>query len=159
MWSRTHHNHWSPSHMSLFRPALAVVLVAASVAGAQQVPKPPAQTVESRRGVGDTSIFAPLNLFPQPNVYRDADGRPGPRYWEQRADYDLHATLDTAQQECERDRDGALQEQFARHAHLRLVPDRAERVQAWLAQLTRLRRRQQIRVAQLQRRRRHRPLR
>jgi hypothetical protein len=46
-------------------------------------------------GVGDTSLFAPLNL-PAGNVYRSGDGSPGPKYWEQRASYDLHGTLDTA---------------------------------------------------------------
>ena len=46
-------------------------------------------------GVGDTSIFAPLNL-PTGNVYRSGSGMPGPRYWQQRAEYDLHGTLDTA---------------------------------------------------------------
>jgi hypothetical protein len=47
------------------------------------------------RGVGDTSIFAPLNLAPG-NEYRSGSGRPGPRYWQNRADYDLRGTLDTA---------------------------------------------------------------
>src|SRR5438105_2433753 len=46
-------------------------------------------------GVADTSLFAPLNL-PPGNLYRSGSGAPGPRYWEQRADYDLKATLDTA---------------------------------------------------------------
>jgi hypothetical protein len=46
-------------------------------------------------GVGDTSIFAPLNL-PTGNTYRSGSGSPGPKYWQQRADYDLKATLDTA---------------------------------------------------------------
>jgi hypothetical protein len=45
-------------------------------------------------GVGDTSIFAPFKL-PDPNAFRDASGRPGARYWQQRADYDIKATLDT----------------------------------------------------------------
>jgi hypothetical protein len=49
----------------------------------------------TRHGVPDTSIFAPLEL-PTPNVYRGGNGAPGPRYWQQRADYDLAATLDTA---------------------------------------------------------------
>src|SRR5207244_4932360 len=30
------------------------------------------------------------------NIDRNASGTPGPRYWQQRADYDLKATLDTA---------------------------------------------------------------
>jgi len=46
-------------------------------------------------GAPDTSLFAPLNL-PPGNVYRSGSGMPGPRYWQQRADYDLHGTLDTA---------------------------------------------------------------
>ena len=46
-------------------------------------------------GVGDTSMFAPLNL-PPGNEYRSGSGAPGPKYWQQRADYDLKATLDTA---------------------------------------------------------------
>jgi hypothetical protein len=47
-------------------------------------------------GVADTSMFAPLDLLPSPSVYRSGSGAPGPRYWQQRADYDLRATLDTA---------------------------------------------------------------
>ena len=50
-----------------------------------------------RPGVPDTSIFAPLRL-PTPNEFRLADGEPGPRYWQNRADYDIRATLDTATQ-------------------------------------------------------------
>ena len=46
-------------------------------------------------GVADTSMFAPLNL-PRGTEFRSGSGAPGPRYWEQRADYDLHGTLDTA---------------------------------------------------------------
>jgi hypothetical protein len=46
-------------------------------------------------GAPDTSMFAPLNL-PTGNVYRSGSGMPGPRYWQQRADYDLRGTLDTA---------------------------------------------------------------
>lgn len=46
-------------------------------------------------GLPDTSLFAPLNLSPG-NMYRSGSGAPGPRYWEQRATYDLHGTLDTA---------------------------------------------------------------
>ncbi len=33
--------------------------------------------------------------LPGPNRYRGADGRPGPDYWQQRADYHIQAALDT----------------------------------------------------------------
>ena len=72
--------------------AALTVIASASVQGQEQ-----SQTEESRRGVGDTSIFAPLILSPAPNAYRDASGAPGPAYWQNRADYTLQATLDTTQ--------------------------------------------------------------
>ena len=45
--------------------------------------------------VADSSPFRPLSL-PAPNGYRSASGVPGPHYWQQRADYRIRATLDTA---------------------------------------------------------------
>lgn len=47
--------------------------------------------------MGDTSIFRPLDL-PAPNQYRSASGKPGPSYWQQRANYQIQATLDPATQ-------------------------------------------------------------
>ena len=47
-----------------------------------------------RTGVGDTSVFAPLVLA-TPTQTRAASGAPGAKYWQNRADYDLKATLDT----------------------------------------------------------------
>ena len=41
------------------------------------------------------SPFRPLDL-PAANVYRSGSGRPGPQYWQQRADYRIDATLDAA---------------------------------------------------------------
>jgi hypothetical protein len=46
----------------------------------------------------DSSPFRPLAL-PAPTEQRTAAGRPGPRYWQQRADYRITATLDTARRE------------------------------------------------------------
>src|SRR5438876_9816359 len=47
--------------------------------------------------VADTSPFRALPL-PPPSRVPGAAGAPGPDYWQQRADYLIHATLDTATQ-------------------------------------------------------------
>jgi hypothetical protein len=78
--------------------AAALIATAAASAAGQAASAP--RTAPSRprfdsTGVGDTSMFAPLNL-PPGNEYRSGSGAPGPKYWQQRADYDLKATLDTA---------------------------------------------------------------
>jgi Peptidase family M1 domain len=39
--------------------------------------------------------FAPLSLPDPVNAYRSSNGAPGPQYWQNEADYELHATLDT----------------------------------------------------------------
>ena len=74
-----------------FRIVSAIALVvASSPAGAQQATAPKFD----HTGVRDTSIFAPL-VFPTPSASRAASGAPGAHYWQNRADYDLKATLDT----------------------------------------------------------------
>ncbi|HLB82728.1 MAG TPA: hypothetical protein VJJ54_06535, partial [Gemmatimonadales bacterium] len=45
--------------------------------------------------VGDTSPFRRLAL-PTPTLLREGSGAPGSRYWQQRADYTIRASLDTA---------------------------------------------------------------
>ncbi len=50
------------------------------------------QTMSAQTNPG---TFAPMN-WPTPNSCRTADGSPGPGYWQQRADYDISASLDTA---------------------------------------------------------------
>src|ERR1700683_1364117 len=40
--------------------------------------------------------FAPLTLPDPVNTYRSSNGAPGPSYWQNQADYEMHATLDTA---------------------------------------------------------------
>jgi hypothetical protein len=67
---------------------------AAGGAPAAPSPRPAPSITYDRTGVGDTSMFAPLDLT-APNVYRAASGAPGPRYWQNRADYDIRASLDT----------------------------------------------------------------
>src|SRR5438093_12295868 len=48
-----------------------------------------------QQSIADSSPFRPLALPPATPV-RSASGTPGPRYWQQRADYTLDASLDTA---------------------------------------------------------------
>jgi hypothetical protein len=85
------------SHTSKLSLAALVLSALASTLAAQGATAPHPNPLPSSdgAGVGDTSIFAPLNL-PTGNLYRSGSGNPGPRYWEQRADYDLRGTLDTA---------------------------------------------------------------
>jgi hypothetical protein len=40
------------------------------------------------------AAFAPFGMDRPVNVYRSADGMPGPQYWQNRADYEIHAKLD-----------------------------------------------------------------
>jgi hypothetical protein len=65
--------------------ALALACVGAGAAAAQ-----------SHGSVADTSLFAPMGLWPSPNEIRTGAGAPGPDYWQNRADYTIRATLDTA---------------------------------------------------------------
>jgi len=81
---------------------LCLALVGAPLLFAQQPASPaPVQNARPlalptlRPPVADTGVFSPLP-FPQGNERRLADGSPGPGYWQQRVDYQIRATLDTA---------------------------------------------------------------
>ncbi len=76
------------------RNTLRVLLSIAAVGGltASAAAQRPERAAGS--GVGDTSIFAPLAL-PTPNGFRLGSGAPGPLYFQNRADYNIKATLDT----------------------------------------------------------------
>jgi hypothetical protein len=63
-------------------PQMFCTLVAAQISG-------PAPAYDPR------VTFAPLTLPDPVNVYRSGDGSPGPNYWQNGADYELHAELDT----------------------------------------------------------------
>ena len=80
---------------SLVAAALtAISLLPLSLSAQEQ--RPPIQVTPQRpRAVTDTSIFAPL-VLPTANEMRAGSGAPGVRYWQNRADYALAATLDTA---------------------------------------------------------------
>jgi peptidase M1-like protein len=80
-------------------PAL---LLASGRAAAQQpvgpTPVQPARPLTLptlRPPVADTGIFSPVPL-PPPGDTRRGDGAPGQSYWQQRVDYTIRATLDTA---------------------------------------------------------------
>jgi hypothetical protein len=82
-----------------FVSLLALLVVAAPLSAQVAAPvasaaaPPPAPRFDNT-GVGDTSIFAPLDL-PPGNSFRAGSGAPGPMYWQNRADYDIKASLDT----------------------------------------------------------------
>jgi hypothetical protein len=86
------------SHIAALVAILTAVSGSLAAQGSTQGPRPQAPNPVNRfdaTGAPDTSLFAPLNL-PVGNVYRSGGGSPGPKYWQQRADYDLRGTLDTA---------------------------------------------------------------
>lgn len=54
-----------------------------------------AQDIENNPGSNHGNKFEQLGtILPTPNEYRTASGAPGPRYWQQRCDYDITAELD-----------------------------------------------------------------
>jgi hypothetical protein len=74
--------------------ALLGVLASAAPLAAQVASPTTARPRFDNTGVGDTSIFAPLVLAPG-NEFRSGSGAPGPKYWQNRASYDIKASLDT----------------------------------------------------------------
>ena len=54
-----------------------------------------AQDIKNNPGSNHGNKFEQLgSILPTPNEYRTASGAPGPKYWQQRADYDIKCTLD-----------------------------------------------------------------
>ena len=53
-----------------------------------------AATQPSAQGFDPRETFAPFAMPQSVNSYRSGSGRPGPQYWQNRADYQLHAWLD-----------------------------------------------------------------
>src|SRR5256885_3699941 len=54
-----------------------------------------AQNTQNNPGSNHANKFEQLGtILPGPNEYRTASGAPGPKYWQQRCDYDIKATLD-----------------------------------------------------------------
>ncbi|ULQ53653.1 M1 family metallopeptidase [Flavihumibacter fluvii] len=56
-----------------------------------------AQNIQNNPGSNHGNKFEQLGTsLPTPNEYRTASGAPGPKYWQQRADYDIKCELDEA---------------------------------------------------------------
>jgi hypothetical protein len=54
-----------------------------------------AQNLQNNPNSNHANKFEQLGaILPTPNEYRTASGAPGPKYWQQRADYNIKATLD-----------------------------------------------------------------
>ncbi|MGH7603406.1 MAG: M1 family metallopeptidase [Gemmatimonadaceae bacterium] len=68
------------------------------IALAFSVPAPTIGAQYAQLQVADRSPFLPL-VLPTPNDVRTGSGRPGARYWQQRVDYKITATLDSARNE------------------------------------------------------------
>ena len=67
------------------------LLIALSLIGAVAF----AQDIKNNPGSNHGNRFEQLGtILPTPNEYRTASGAPGPKYWQQRCDYDITAELD-----------------------------------------------------------------
>lgn len=78
---------------SYFRTSVAALSL---VAGAEVLSAQASQSSPTAPASDEGSIFAPLKLLPAPSSTRNGNGTPGAKYWQNRADYALKATLDTA---------------------------------------------------------------
>ncbi len=68
--------------------ALALLLLAPLAVATPATTTPVASKFQPR------TLFMPFRYQYPATRYRAADGRPGPDYWQNRADYEIHATLD-----------------------------------------------------------------
>ncbi|MFO0357868.1 MAG: M1 family metallopeptidase [Sphingobacteriaceae bacterium] len=73
--------------MKLTKLSLFFAFIASTTAFSQNIQNNP----QSQHG----NKFEQLGtILPTPNEYRSASGAPGPKYWQQKADYDIDVTLD-----------------------------------------------------------------
>jgi hypothetical protein len=68
----------------------ALALAAVTLAGWSAPSAPAAPALQ----YNPQALFAPFHYQYPANAYRAADGQPGPDFWQNRADYEIHATLD-----------------------------------------------------------------
>src|SRR6202050_762806 len=83
--------HCKPLRIAVCLSMLALCRASITPIAAAQTPAP-----ASAPGYDPRLTFAPL-MLPEPvNAYRSSNGAPGPAYWQNEADYEMHADLDTA---------------------------------------------------------------
>lgn len=90
----------SPQQVAAPAPAPARVESLPPVTMAAPAAAAPAELAPAPANASNLRDFARIDRmdWPGPNRYRDATGAPGPDYWQQRADYQITATLDTTAQ-------------------------------------------------------------
>jgi hypothetical protein len=92
------HEFLMPTVRCISRVACAVAACTAMGAPAPATTTAPGGEVATRAtsapGYDPLQTFAPLTLPEPVNRYRSANGAPGPDYWQNTADYVIHATLD-----------------------------------------------------------------
>ncbi len=68
-----------------------------------------AQNIENNSASNHGNKFEQLGtILPTPNEYRTASGAPGPKYWQQRCDYDIKCELDETNLKLNGQRNGYL---------------------------------------------------
>lgn len=87
----------SPTVRRSLTVTLSLACVAApALAAAAPANAAPAATPAPASAFDPLALFAPLQLPDAPNSYRSGSGVPGPAFWQNRADYDLNASIDPA---------------------------------------------------------------
>ncbi len=90
----------------LLMPVSVFLVMACGMSGGPAVwsQKVASATTSRPRNLYDPRLtFAPLTLPDPVNIYRSSNGSPGPAYWQNTADYEMHASLDTAAKELRND--------------------------------------------------------
>ena len=89
--------HLKVQRTAIFHSALVMCTLAlASISIAQSAPTSAVTPAPSSASGYDPRLtFAPLSLPDPVNAYRSSNGAPGPSYWQNEADYEMHAELDT----------------------------------------------------------------
>ncbi len=82
-------------HAGLAALCLGLGLICGAAAQAQDKPAQ-ALPAPAQPAYDPLQTFAPLTLPNAVNRYRSANGAPGPDYWQNRSDYEIHAALDPA---------------------------------------------------------------